>query len=95
MLTDVAMHVSGLEHVWAAGDVTSFPIKQGGLAAQQADIAARSIAADAGARVPLEPFQPVLRGALITGDAPEFLRSTCVTTIPAMRLPANRSGGRH
>jgi sulfide:quinone oxidoreductase len=72
--TDAAMHVAGLEAVWAAGDATWFPIKQGGLAAQQADAAARSIAARAGAHVPIEPFQPVLRGALITGEAPEFLR---------------------
>jgi sulfide:quinone oxidoreductase len=75
VVTDVHMHVSGLEDVWAAGDATSFPIKQGGLAAQQADVAARSIAARAGAHVPIQPFQPVLRGELITGGAPEFLRS--------------------
>jgi sulfide:quinone oxidoreductase len=74
--TDSAMRVAGLETVWAAGDATWFPIKQGGLAAQQADAAARAIAARAGAHVPIEPFQPVLRGALITGEAPEFLRSS-------------------
>jgi sulfide:quinone oxidoreductase len=74
--TDTAMHVAGFEGVWAAGDATWFPIKQGGLAAQQADVAARSIAARAGAHVPIETFQPVLRGALITGGAPEFLRSS-------------------
>jgi sulfide:quinone oxidoreductase len=73
--TDVQMHVTGLEDVWAAGDATWFPIKQGGLAAQQSDVAARAIAARAGVHVPVEPFQPVLRGALITGEAPEFLRS--------------------
>lgn len=73
--TDVQMHVSGLERVWAAGDVTSFPIKQGGLAAQQADVAARAIAARAGAHIPVQPFRPVLRAALITGEAPEFLRA--------------------
>ena len=73
--TDVRMQVVGLESVWAAGDATWFPIKQGGLAAQQADVAARAIAARAGAHVPVEAFQPVLRGALITGGAPEFLRS--------------------
>jgi sulfide:quinone oxidoreductase len=72
--TDPGMHVSGLEDVWAAGDVTSFPVKQGGLAAQQAEIAARSIAARAGAHVSIQPFQPLLRAALITGGAPEFLR---------------------
>lgn len=43
--TDVRMHASGWETVWAAGDATSFPIKQGGIAAQQADVAARGIAA--------------------------------------------------
>ena len=73
--TDTAMHVVGLENVWAAGDATWFPIKQGGLAAQQADAAARSIAARAGAHVPIEAFQPVLRGVMITGGVPDFLRS--------------------
>jgi hypothetical protein len=38
-------------------------------------VAARSIAASAGAHVPLRPFQPVLRAALITGSAPEYLRA--------------------
>jgi sulfide:quinone oxidoreductase len=73
--TDTRMQVDGLEHVWAAGDATSFPIKQGGLASQQADVAARAIAARAGAHVPAQAFQPVLRAALITGGALEFMRS--------------------
>jgi sulfide:quinone oxidoreductase len=74
--TDVRMRVAGLENVWAAGDVTSFPIKQGGLATQQSDVAARSIAARAGVRVPVEPFEPVLRAALITAGAPDYLRAS-------------------
>ena len=49
--TDVSMRASGLEDVWAAGDATWFPVKQGGLAAQQADVAARGIAAASGAHV--------------------------------------------
>jgi sulfide:quinone oxidoreductase len=73
---DVGMNVAGLVSVWAAGDATAFPIKQGGLAAQQADAAARSIAVRAGAEVPIEPFQPVLRAMLITGGAPQFLRAS-------------------
>jgi sulfide:quinone oxidoreductase len=81
VVTDVHMHAFGLESVWAAGDVTSFPIKQGGLAAQQADVAARSIAAYAGAHVPLESFAPVLRAALITGETPDYMRSS--TSRPA------------
>jgi sulfide:quinone oxidoreductase len=73
--TDAQMHVADLEHVWAAGDVTSFPVKQGGLAAQQAGVAARTIAAKAGAHVPFEPFAPVLRAALITGGPVEYMRT--------------------
>jgi sulfide:quinone oxidoreductase len=74
--TDTAMRVEGLDAVWAAGDATWFPIKQGGLAAQQADVCARSIAARAGAHVPVEAFQPVLRGMLITGRTPDFFRAS-------------------
>ena len=98
--TDVAMHVAGLEDVWAAGDATWFPIKQGGLAAQQADVAIRSIAARAGARVPSEPFQPILRGILITGGSPEFLRSSLVThgseaSDEALWAPRTKVAGRY
>ncbi len=64
-----------MDDVYAAGDVTTFPIKQGGLAAAQADVVASSIAAWAGAPVTAEPFRPVLRGQLLTGGAPRYLRS--------------------
>ena len=67
--------VRGLTDVYAAGDLTRFPLKQGGIAAQQADVAAASIAADAGAPVRPTPFKPVLRGVLITGWVPRFLRA--------------------
>ena len=67
--------VSGVEHVYAAGDVTTFPLKQGGLAAQQADALAETIAAEAGAVITPTPFRPVLRGLLLTGGAPLYLRS--------------------
>ena len=67
--------VSGVEHVFAAGDITAFPLKQGGLAAQQADAVAGTIAALAGAVVTPEPFRPVLRGLLLTGGAPLYLRA--------------------
>jgi sulfide:quinone oxidoreductase len=64
----------GLDDVYAVGDGADFPVKQGGLAAQQADAAARQIAADAGAAVEPEPFRPVLRGMLLTGAGREYLR---------------------
>jgi sulfide:quinone oxidoreductase len=67
--------VSGVEHVFAAGDVTTFPLKQGGLAAQQADAAAGTIAALAGAATDPMPFRPVLRGLLLTSGAPLYLRA--------------------
>ena len=41
--------VAGVEDVWAAGDGTSFPVKHGGLAAEQADAAAADIAVAADA----------------------------------------------
>jgi sulfide:quinone oxidoreductase len=66
--------VHGLEDVYAAGDVTTFPVKQGGIAAQQADAAAEAIAAAAGADLVPEPFRPVLRGLLLTGSRPRYLR---------------------
>lgn len=66
--------VVGLDNVYAAGDGTAFPVKQGGLAAQQADAAAAAIAAAAGAEIEPEPFAPVLRGLLLTGAEPQYLR---------------------
>lgn len=67
--------VEGLERVYAAGDATSFPVKQGGLAAQQADAAVDAIAARLGVPGEPEPFAPVLRGMLLTGATPTFLRA--------------------
>jgi sulfide:quinone oxidoreductase len=66
--------VDGLEGVYAAGDITWYPVKQGGLAAQQADAAASAIAAAAGAGVVPRPFEPVLRGVMLTGGAPAYIR---------------------
>jgi sulfide:quinone oxidoreductase len=73
--TDTLGSVAGLDDVYAAGDVTSFPLKQGGIAAQQADSVASAIAARAGAEVTPKPFQPVLRGLLLTGGRPTFMRA--------------------
>ena len=67
--------VEGLSDVYAAGDITDFPVKQGGLAAQQADAAAEAIAAAAGTGVTPRPFDPVLRGLVLTGGPPRYLRS--------------------
>jgi len=71
---DVHGQVQGLSDVYAAGDITSFPVKQGGIATQQADAAAELIAANAGADITPQPFRPVLRGLLLTGRQPRYLR---------------------
>jgi sulfide:quinone oxidoreductase len=71
---DAHGRVHGLADVFAAGDITSFPVKQGGIAAQQADAAAEMIAANAGADLAPQPFRPVLRGLLLTGRQPRYLR---------------------
>jgi sulfide:quinone oxidoreductase len=67
--------VAGLADVYAAGDVTDFPVKQGGVAVRQAQAVASCIAAQAGAPVAPEPFEPVLRGMMLTGAAPSYLES--------------------
>jgi sulfide:quinone oxidoreductase len=66
--------VIGLERVFAAGDGTTFPIKQGGIATQQADAAAEAILAELGFEVDPQPFKPVLRGKLLTGAESVNLR---------------------
>ncbi len=63
----------GVERVFAAGDVTAFPVKQGGIATQQADSVAAVISARVGADVEPAPFDPVLRGVLWTGGRPRYL----------------------
>jgi sulfide:quinone oxidoreductase len=96
--TDGLGRVLGLNDVYAAGDLTTLPIKQGGLAAQQADAAASAIAADAGAEVPAVPFTPVLRGLLFTGSAPRFLRAEKGTSLVGMHAlwwPPSKIVGRY
>jgi sulfide:quinone oxidoreductase len=72
---DLDGRVQDVPDVYAAGDATNGPIKQGGLAAQQADAAASAIAARAGADVEPERFRPVLRGMLLTGSTPRYMRA--------------------
>jgi sulfide:quinone oxidoreductase len=71
--TDAHGLVTGLDDVYAAGDATSFPVKQGGIAIQQADAVAEAVAARLGAPIRPEPFRPHLRGMLLTGAEPRFL----------------------
>jgi sulfide:quinone oxidoreductase len=94
--------VRGRSGVYAAGDATDFPVKQGGIAAQQADAVARHVAARHGAQIQPAPFAPVLRGMLLTGDAPHFMRSRAAAGDDAVLAswqplwwPPTKIAGRH
>ncbi|HUK93980.1 MAG TPA: FAD/NAD(P)-binding oxidoreductase [Gaiellaceae bacterium] len=98
--TDDRCRVGFEVDVFAAGDATQFPLKQGGIATQQADTAASEIAARAGAPVEPEPFKPVLRGLLLTGMVPRYLRGepgTARSTVDTEALwwPPSKIVGRY
>ncbi|MDP9294201.1 MAG: FAD-dependent oxidoreductase [Actinomycetota bacterium] len=73
--TDEDGRVEDLHGVFAAGDMTRFPVKQGGLATQQADVIAAELARRAGVDVPREPTRYVLRTQLLGADGPLFLQA--------------------
>jgi sulfide:quinone oxidoreductase len=83
--------VPGCPGVYGAGDGTAHSQKQGGLAAQQADLAARALVRDAGLHVPQPPRPPTLRGALATPDGPLFLEASlgragaCATSVATLQ----------
>ncbi len=66
--------VAFLDRVYAAGDMTTFPLKQGGLATQQADAIARAIAVRLGGIAVPPPVLPVLDIRLVGGETPLSLR---------------------
>lgn len=65
--------VDGVPDVFAAGDGTTSHVKQGGVAAQQADAVAEVVAQMAGVDIEPRPARPVLRAQLITGQGSRFL----------------------
>jgi sulfide:quinone oxidoreductase len=75
LVTDRTGRIEELEDVYAAGDITRFPIKQGGIAAQQGAHVAEAIAARAGADVTQGRLEPVLHAVLLTGREPLYLRA--------------------
>jgi sulfide:quinone oxidoreductase len=86
---DAYGRVDGCEDVYAAGDVVDLPVKQGGVAAELADVVATSISALVGAEVEAVPFEPVLRGLLLTGD-PD--RSLWLEPSGVLNVRANQRG---
>ena len=55
--------------------MTDFPIKLGGVAADQADAAAESIAALAGAAIEPQPLVATIHGMLLSGGGPLYMRA--------------------
>lgn len=64
---DQFARVRGHDNTYAAGDGTDFPVKQGGIATQQADAAAAHISAKIMGRPTPDPLRLILRGKLVTG----------------------------
>jgi sulfide:quinone oxidoreductase len=78
-------------------------VKQGGIAAEQADAVAEMLASEAGAGITPQPFEPVLRGVLMTGAEDRFLRaelqggrgSTGAADAQALWWPPSKVSGRY
>jgi sulfide:quinone oxidoreductase len=92
---DGSGRVLGVRDVFAAGDATDGAIKQGGLAAQQADAVAASIGG-----VP-HPGEPILRAILMAGRRPLYLRTPLarphegVVSAAPLWEPEGKVAGRH
>jgi sulfide:quinone oxidoreductase len=84
---DAHGRVNGAPGVYAAGDITTFPFKQGGLATQQADAAAEAMLAELGLPIAPRPFSPVLQGVVYGGGEPAYLRTPIGEGRPAPSAP--------
>jgi len=86
---DESMRVRGCDRIWAAGDATDQPFKQGGIAVAQADVAARNalielgvkldelgVGVDGGEPGPATPatFERRLEALLLTGPPDRYRR---------------------
>jgi sulfide:quinone oxidoreductase len=96
---DLHGRVIGESAVYAAGEATSYPLRQGGLATQQADAVAEAIACAFGAGNEPMPFAPVLRGRMLTSGAPLYLQSRpsgqSLASTRALWSPPGKIAGRY
>ena len=96
---DLHGRVAGERAVYAAGEVTSFPLRQGGVATQQADAVAEAIAAACAGGGDPAPFRPVLRGRLMTSGAPLYLQARpsgqSLASTRALWSPPEKIAGRY
>jgi hypothetical protein len=72
---DESFRARDADCVFAVGDGTAGTYKQGGLAAQQADVVAEIIAAIAGSDRAPRSYRPVMRALLRTATGPRYLRA--------------------
>jgi sulfide:quinone oxidoreductase len=75
IVIDEAFRVRDADDLFAVGDAAVGAHKQGGLAAQQADVVAEQIAWRLGAEHAPRPYRPVLRGLVRTANGPRYLRA--------------------
>lgn len=87
--------IEGHEREYAAGDVTSFPVKFGGLATEQADVVAAAIAAEAWREPKPQPLSPVYRGSLVTPDGTIGLGPGTDGSTPYAWDPSGKIIGKH
>lgn len=95
--------VDGLPAVHAIGDAADYPVKHGGIAAQQGQTVAAVIARAAGADVTPQPLRPTIEAMLMTGGAPLHLSARAAgatgfasgaTTSPGWS-PATKTAAHH
>jgi len=72
---DAHGHVGDANDVFAAGDITDFPVKQGSIAAQQADAVVSELARMFGTQQESQPFLPQLHAMMFSEHGRTFLRA--------------------
>lgn len=68
--------VATTDAIYAAGDITNFPVKQGSIAAQQADAIVSALAVRFGDEQEARPFTPRLHAVLLSEKASTFIRAS-------------------
>jgi sulfide:quinone oxidoreductase len=78
LAVDSHCRVKSIEHVFAAGDITDFPVKHGAIAAQQALTVAHDLAGISGMATTAPAFEPTLYGVLLGASDPLYMRARMV-----------------